>query len=95
MDLKEEEHIDIVGDDSEIESKDKMEEDQPMDEQTHETHVPLLSLPSPGVPPLVPLTVQITQDSTEPSGAKKRKPQKTTKLQVCKLYKIQSSKDIS
>ena len=85
MDLKEEEHIDIVGDDSEIESKNKMEEDQPMDEQTH---VPLLSLPSPGVPPLVPLTVQITQDSTEPSGAKKRKPQKTTKLQVCTHCKM-------
>ena len=78
------EHIDIVGDDTEMECRDEEEtipKPQPTEdnndydnaEQSSEEHHHLS---------IVPLTVQITPDS-EPSGAKKRKPLKTTKLQVC------------
>ena len=71
-----EEHIDIVGDDSDT---------RPVVEERHKTEEQEAPVPShvepPVVPSHVPLTVQITADS-EPSGAKKRKPLKTTKLQV-------------
>ena len=76
-----EDHIDIVGDDNEM---DTSKEDQEKMEET-ETPVYIPQVPVPMSSPLsspatMPLTVQITPES-EPSGAKKRKPQKTTKLQ--------------
>ena len=61
------EHIDIVGDDTNTSSP-HVEERQDAGEESVMDHD-------------VPLTVQITADA-EPSGAKKRKPLKTTKLQV-------------
>ena len=81
-----EEQIDIVGDGS-----DQEEADSPMDTNTSPErpcltmpsfpHLPLPNMPSFPLPGTSPLSVQITPDS-EPSGAKKRKPQKVTKLQV-------------
>ena len=46
-------------------------------------HLPLPNMPSfpLPLPGTAPLSIQVTPES-EPSGAKKRKPQKTTKLQV-------------
>ena len=80
-----EEQIDIVGDGSD------QEDDCPMDTPRSPTrptltmpsfpHLPLPNMPSLPLPGTSPLSVQITPD-TEPSGAKKRKPQKVTKLQV-------------
>ena len=73
------ENIDIVGDDNEMECKDEEDsipQPQLMDDNDDDDHLPEGQLCT------LPLTVQITPDS-EPSGAKKRKPLKTTKLQVC------------
>ena len=78
-----EEQIDIVGDGSD------QEDDRPMDTSSPRPslsmpsfpHLPLPNMPSFPLPGTSPLSVHITQD-TEPSGAKKRKPQKVTKLQV-------------
>ena len=80
-----EEQIDIVGDGSD------QDDDCPMDTPRSPTrptltmpsfpHLPLPNMPSFPLPGTSPLSVQITPD-TEPSGAKKRKPQKVTKLQV-------------
>ena len=80
-----EEQIDIVGDGSD------QEDDCPMD-TAHSPpppapilpsfpHLPLPHMPSFPLPGTSPPSVQITPES-EPSGAKKRKPQKVTKLQV-------------
>ena len=79
-----EEQIDIVGDGSD------QEDDSPMDTSNSPRpclsmpsfpHLPLPNMPSFPLPGTSPLSLQITPD-TEPSGAKKRKPQKVTKLQV-------------
>ena len=78
-----EEQIDIVGDGSD------QEDDCPMDTALSSPrpaltmpsfpHLPLPNMPSFPLPGTSPLSVQT---DTEPSGAKKRKPQKVTKLQV-------------
>ena len=87
-----EENIDIVGDGHEEEEAGDGDDDHPRPMETEDPAPALPNFPNlPSLPHLpqspqlastVPLTVQITPDSAEPSGAKKRKPLKTTKLQV-------------
>ena len=83
-----EEQIDIVGDDTEMDTT--KEEEEKLEETETPVYIPQVPVPmsSPlSSPASVPLTVQITPES-EPSGAKKRKPQKTTKLQVSPHFPV-------